>query len=47
MKVNSYNTKHPGEVGQEDIKHLGETGRYVENVRGWKCGVRKKTKNII
>lgn len=28
--------------GQDDINHLGETGRHVENARGCKCGVNKK-----
>ena len=42
VKVNSYNTKHPGEIGQEDINHLGQTGRHVENARVCKYGVKKK-----
>lgn len=49
VKVNSYNTKHPSEIGQEDINHLGETGRHVENAHGCKCGVKKKklSKSIV
>lgn len=34
MKVNSYIIKHPGEIGQEEIHHLEEMGKYVEN----RCG---------
>lgn len=43
VKINSYDTKHPGEIRQEDINHLGETGRHVENACGCKYGVKKKS----
>lgn len=43
MGFNSSNTKHPDKIGQEDINHLGETDKYVENRCGCKCGVTKKS----